>query len=220
MVNCSAILVCAWLKGIFFFLHCSMFVCFCSWIAESLAGDIVTAQAWLHLCGVGLPRLTVIPVLSHNTVTSLARRGTVPQRHLDFFFFYSNTNYFVQLEDTKIKTERNCSMQRTERTRVLHHSSLGLHNRLSRPDFLRRGINFNEYNAVTVGNSGAIWTGAGSLTLSRSQTSFQNSISVLYYYRSPVQPALGPLRAHCTHEWTSASFYCLCTACVTMLRAG
>ncbi len=48
--------------------------------------------------------MTVIPVLSHNTVTSLAHRGIVPHRRLDFF--YSNTNYFVQLEDTTIKTER------------------------------------------------------------------------------------------------------------------
>ncbi len=48
----------------------------------------------------------------HNTVTSLALRGTVPHRRLDFF--YSNTNYLVQLEDTTIKTERSCSMQRTE----------------------------------------------------------------------------------------------------------
>ncbi len=50
-----------------------------------------------------------------------------------------------------------------------------------------------------VGNSGAIWIWAGGLTLSRSQTSFQNSISALYSYRS-VQPAPGPLCARCTHE--------------------
>ncbi len=31
-----------------------------------------------------------------------------------FFFFYSNTNHLVQLEDTTIKTERGCSMQRSE----------------------------------------------------------------------------------------------------------
>ncbi len=65
--------------------------------------------------------LAVIQVLSHNTVMSLAHRGTVPHRRLDFF--NSNTNYLVQLEET----ERGCSMQLTERTRVLHHSSLGLH---------------------------------------------------------------------------------------------
>ncbi len=33
---------------------------------------------------------------------------------------------------------------------------------------------------VTVGNSGAIWTGAGGLTLSRSHMSFQNSICALF----------------------------------------
>ncbi len=40
------------------------------------------------------------------------------------FFFYSNKNNLVQLEDTKIKTERCCSMQCTEQTTVVHHSSL------------------------------------------------------------------------------------------------
>ncbi len=63
--------------------------------------------------------------------------GTVPHRRLDFF--YSNTNNFVQLEDTTIKTERCCSMQCTERTIVVHHSSLGLHCAAAlrgRPDFL------------------------------------------------------------------------------------
>ncbi len=50
--------------------------------------------------------MTVIPVLSLNTVTSPAHRGTVPHRHLDLF--YSNKNDFVQLEDTTIKTERGC----------------------------------------------------------------------------------------------------------------
>ncbi len=43
-------------------------------------------------------------VLSRNTVTSLAHRGTVPYRRLD-------KNNFVQLEDTTIKTERVCSMR-------------------------------------------------------------------------------------------------------------
>ncbi len=47
--------------------------------------------------------MTVILVLSRNTVTSLAHHGTVPHRPLDCF--YSNTNKFVQIEDTKIKTE-------------------------------------------------------------------------------------------------------------------
>ncbi len=59
-------------------------------------------------------------VLSRNTVTSLAHRGTVPHRRLDFFYSYNN--YLVQLEDTAIKTERCCSMRCTERTRALHHS--------------------------------------------------------------------------------------------------
>ncbi len=62
--------------------------------------------------------------------------------------------------------------------------------RLSRPDFLRHGINFPEYKAVTVGNAGAIWTEAGSLAISRSRRPF----------RTPIQPALGPLCARCTHE--------------------
>ncbi len=95
--------------------------------------------------------MTVIPVLSRNTVTSLAHRGTVSHRRLDFI--HSNKNYFVQLEGTKIKTERGCSMQRTERMTVLHHRSLSLH-WLSRPDFAVGLI--SEYNAVAVGNSGAI----------------------------------------------------------------
>ncbi len=69
--------------------------------------------------------MTVIPVLSRNTVTSLAHRGTVPQRPLDCFFIV--IKIIVQLEGTKIKAERVCSMQRTEQPTVLHHSSLGLH---------------------------------------------------------------------------------------------
>ncbi len=64
--------------------------------------------------------MTVIPVLSRNTVMSLAHRGTVSHRRLDFF--YSNTNNLVHLEDTAIKTEPCCSMQCTERTRAVHHS--------------------------------------------------------------------------------------------------
>ncbi len=69
--------------------------------------------------------MTVIPLLSRNTFTSLAHRGTVPHRRLDSF--YSNTNKFVQLEDTTIKTECGCSTQCTERTTAVHHSSLALH---------------------------------------------------------------------------------------------
>ncbi len=140
--------------------------------------------------------MTVIPVLSRNTVTSLAHCGTVPHRRLDFF--YSNTNNYVQLENTTIKTERCCSMQHTERTRVFHHSSLGLHCR-GCPDHISCALGINFPNTmVMVGNSGAIWMGG--LTLSRSQTSFQNSISALYSYRAPVQPALGPVSARCSHE--------------------
>ncbi len=60
----------------------------------------------------------VKPQHSHVTCP-LAHRGTVPHRRLDFI--YSNKNNFVQLEDTTIKTECRCSMQRTEQTRVLHH---------------------------------------------------------------------------------------------------
>ncbi len=58
------------------------------------------------------------PVLSRDTgyVTC-----TVPHRHFDFF--YSNKNHLVQLEDTTIKTECGCSMQRTEWTTVAHHRS-------------------------------------------------------------------------------------------------
>ncbi len=69
--------------------------------------------------------MMVIPVLSRNTITSFAHRRTVPHCRLDFI--NSNTNYFVQLEDTTVQTERCCSMQRTELMRVVHHSSLELH---------------------------------------------------------------------------------------------
>ncbi len=48
--------------------------------------------------------MTVILVLSRNTVTLLAHRGTVPHSRLDCFYSYKNK--FVQIEDTKIKTER------------------------------------------------------------------------------------------------------------------
>ncbi len=78
-------------------------------------------------------RLAAIDDVGGDTgVKPQHRYGTIPR--LDFF--YSNKNYLVQLEDTTIKTECSCSMQRTERTRALHHSSLGLHwPRLSWPDF-------------------------------------------------------------------------------------
>ncbi len=64
---------------------------------------------------------------SYTGVKPQHRYVTCPPWHRRFDFFYSNTNNFVQLEDTTIQTERCCSTQRTERTRVLHHSSLGLH---------------------------------------------------------------------------------------------
>ncbi len=60
----------------------------------------------------------VIPVLSRNT-----GYVTCPPRHRHLDFFYSNKNHLVQLEDTTIKTERGCSMQRTEGTTVAHHRS-------------------------------------------------------------------------------------------------
>ncbi len=63
-------------------------------------------------------------------------------------------------------------MQRTERTGVVHHSSLGLHY-CGCPDQISPQDYFPEYNAVTVCNSGAIWTGAGGLTLSRSRGPFR-----------------------------------------------
>ncbi len=134
--------------------------------------------------------MTVIPVLSHNTVTSLAHRGTVPHRRLDFF--NSNKNSFIQLEDTTIKTERSCSMQCTDRTNesLASQQSRSALPRLSRPDFLCRRINFNEYNAVTVGNCNLNWSGRSHII--PFPRSFQNSIFSLYYYQS-VQPALGPL---------------------------
>ncbi len=77
--------------------------------------------------------MTVIPVLSRNTVTSLAHRGTVPHRRLDCF--YSNKNKFVQIEDTKIKTERGCSTHRTNESLASQQSRSALP-QLSRADLL------------------------------------------------------------------------------------
>ncbi len=75
-------------------------------------------------------RLAAIDGVGGDTgVKPQHRYVTCPPRHHPpplLRFFYSNTNYFVKLEDTTIKTEHDCSM-RTERTTVLHHSSLGLH---------------------------------------------------------------------------------------------
>ncbi len=114
--------------------------------------------------------MTVIPVLSRNTVTLLAHRGTVPHRRLDFF--YSNKNNFVQLEDTTIKTERGCSMQCTERTTAVHHSSLGLHCCVC-PDQISCATGF--ISQIQSGNSGAIWKGAGGLTISLSRCPFRTA---------------------------------------------
>ncbi len=61
-----------------------------------------------------------------------------------FRFFYSNKNNLVQLEDTTVKTERVCSMHCTERTRVVHHSSRGLHCR-GCPDQILPRDSFPEY---------------------------------------------------------------------------
>ncbi len=55
----------------------------------------------------------------HLLCLLISSRQCRSHRRLDFF--YSNTNNFVQLEDTAIKTERCCSMQCTERTRAMHH---------------------------------------------------------------------------------------------------
>ncbi len=126
--------------------------------------------------GSRLPRLTVItviPALSRKTVTSLAHRGTVPHHRLDFF--YSNTNNFVQLEDTTIKTERGCSMRCTERWRVLHHSSEGLHCCGCLDQISCTAGLISRIQRVMVGNSGAIWTGAGGLTISRSRRPFRTA---------------------------------------------
>ncbi len=66
----------------------------------------------------------------------------------------------------------------------MHRPNKSLASQQSRswPDLPRHS--FPEYNAVAVGKSGAISMGAGGLTLSRSQTSFQNSIFALYSYRA------------------------------------
>ncbi len=52
---------------------------------------------------------------------------------------------------------------------------------------------------VTVGNWRNL-NGSGWSNNIPFPTSFQNSISALYSYRAPVQPALGPLCTLCTHE--------------------
>ncbi len=65
--------------------------------------------------------LAAIPVLRRKTAYV-----TFPPRHRSptvVYIFYSNKNNLVQLEDTTIKTEYGCSIQRTERTTVAHHRS-------------------------------------------------------------------------------------------------
>ncbi len=64
-------------------------------------------------------RLTEIDGVGSDTdVKPQHRYVTCPPQHRCLDFFYNNTNYFVQLEDTTIKTERCCSMQRTKQMRV------------------------------------------------------------------------------------------------------
>ncbi len=65
--------------------------------------------------------------------------------------------------------------------------------------------------AAAVGNSGAIWTGTGGLTISRSRRPF--STAYVRFIQALVQPALTVM--HVLHAWTSASFYLhgLCAAC-------
>ncbi len=55
----------------------------------------------------------------------------------------------------------------------MHHSSLSLHCRGCSDQI--SWDSFPEYNTVMVGNSGAIWMGAGSLTISRSRHPFRTA---------------------------------------------
>ncbi len=120
------------------------------------------------------------------TVKPQHRYVTRPPWHRlspSFRFFYSNKNDFVQLEDTTIKTERCCSMHRTERTRAVHHSRSALP-RLSRPDFVH-GINFpntTRFRSVNLWCNLNNLKGSGWSNNIPSRTSFQNSISALYSY--------------------------------------
>ncbi len=66
-------------------------------------------------------------------------------------------------------------MQHHERTRVLHHNSLVLHCRGCLDQISCTAGFISAYNAVTVGNSGAIWTGTGGLTISRSRNPFRTA---------------------------------------------
>ncbi len=96
----------------------------------------------------------------------------------------------------KVPSIRLAAIDRTDDSRASEQSRSALP-LLFRPDFLHCGINFNEYSAVTVGNSGAVLTERWSNIIPFPDV-IQNSISALYSYRAPVQPALGPLCARCT----------------------
>ncbi len=53
-------------------------------------------------------------VKSQHRLRHLPTAAPSPTMFFIYLFFYSNTNHLVQLEDTTIKTERGCSMQRSE----------------------------------------------------------------------------------------------------------
>ncbi len=157
----------------------------------------------------------------HLLCLLISSRQCRSHRRLDFF--YSNTNNLVQLEDTAITTERCCSMQCTERTRAMHHIidfylyfksnivfGVIIDNQISLRD------SFPEYNMVTVGNSGAIWTGAGGLTISRSRRPFRTAY--LRFILIELRYSLRSDRYARAAARTSASFYLrgLSTACTTM----
>ncbi len=95
---------------------------FCMWLTLERVTNILTVQ--------GIKLAAIDGVGGDTGVKTQHRYVTCPPRHRpppSFRFFYSNTNNSVKLEDTTIKTECSCSMQRTELTRFLHHSSLSLH---------------------------------------------------------------------------------------------
>ncbi len=53
-------------------------------------------------------------VKSQHRLPHLPTAAPSPTIVFFYLFFYSNTNHLVQLEDTTIKTKRDCSMQRSE----------------------------------------------------------------------------------------------------------
>ncbi len=114
-------------------------------------------------------------------------------------------------------------MQCTERLRAMHHSidfylyfksnivfGVIIDNQISPLD------SFPEYNMVTVGNSGAIWTGAGGLTISRSRRPFRTAY--LRFILIELRYSLNSDRYARAAARTSASFYLrsLSKACATM----